>query len=59
MFFKKHRGALWVCIWNQGGHCGCVYGTKGAVDRKSLGTAALNHSGYLTHRHVRNKTMFL
>jgi hypothetical protein len=19
MFFKKGRGALWVCIWNQGG----------------------------------------
>jgi hypothetical protein len=24
-----------------GGRCGCVYGTKGAVDRKRLGTAAL------------------
>jgi hypothetical protein len=19
MFFKKRRGALWVCLWNQGG----------------------------------------
>jgi hypothetical protein len=32
MFFK------WV-----GGRCGCVYGTKGAVDRKSLGTAGVHH----------------
>jgi hypothetical protein len=24
-----------------GGRCGCVYGTKGAVDRKSLGTTGL------------------
>jgi hypothetical protein len=24
-----------------GGRCGSVYGTKGAVDRKSLGTTAL------------------
>jgi hypothetical protein len=30
MFFKKGRG-----------RCGCVYGTKGAVDRKSLGTTVL------------------
>jgi hypothetical protein len=34
MFFKKGRG-----------RCGCVYGTKGAVDRKSLGTADLDGSG--------------
>jgi hypothetical protein len=26
-----------------GGRCGCVYGTKGAVDRKSLGTTGLDH----------------
>jgi hypothetical protein len=25
-----------------GGRSGCVYGTKGAVDRKSLGTTGLN-----------------
>jgi hypothetical protein len=25
-----------------GGRCGCVYGTKGAVARKSLGTAGLD-----------------
>jgi hypothetical protein len=25
-----------------GGRCGCVYGTEGAVDRKSLGTAVLD-----------------
>jgi hypothetical protein len=31
MFFKK-----------VGGRCGCVYETKGAVDRKSLGTTALH-----------------
>jgi hypothetical protein len=31
MFFKNGRG-----------RCGCVYGTKGAVDRKSLGTAYLD-----------------
>jgi hypothetical protein len=24
-----------------GGRCGCVYGTKGAVDRKSLGTTGV------------------
>jgi hypothetical protein len=30
MFFKKGRGG-----------CGCVYGTKGAADRKSLGTAGV------------------
>jgi hypothetical protein len=33
MFFLKGRG---------GGRGGCVYGTKGAVDRKSLGTADLD-----------------
>jgi hypothetical protein len=33
MFFKKVRG-----------RCGCVYGTKGAVDRKNLGTTALYYS---------------
>jgi hypothetical protein len=32
MFFKKGRG---------GGRCGCIYGTKGAGDRKTLGTPAL------------------
>jgi hypothetical protein len=26
-----------------GGCCGCVYGTKGAVDRKRLGTTGLQH----------------
>jgi hypothetical protein len=31
MFFKKGKGAL-----------GSVYGTKGAVDRKSLGTTDLH-----------------
>jgi hypothetical protein len=33
MFFEKGRGALWVCIWNQGGggpkkfgnHCTSLY----------------------------------
>jgi hypothetical protein len=35
MFFKKKVG----------GRCGCVYGTKGAVDRKSLGTTGLNYTG--------------
>jgi hypothetical protein len=30
---------------NVGGRCGCVYGTKGAVDRKSLGTAVLRGQG--------------
>ena len=25
-----------------GGRCGCVYGTKGAADRKSLGTAGVD-----------------
>jgi hypothetical protein len=29
-----------------GGRCGCVYGTKGAVDRKSLGTTALHRYRY-------------
>jgi hypothetical protein len=37
MFFKKGRG-----------RCGCVYGTEGAVDRKSLGTA---EECRLTHLH--------
>jgi hypothetical protein len=27
-----------------GGRCVCVYGAKGAVDRKSLGTAALHYA---------------
>ena len=32
MFLKKGRG-----------RCRCVYGTEGAVDRKSLGTADVGH----------------
>jgi hypothetical protein len=31
-----------------GGRCGCVYGTKGAVGRKSLGTAGVDHAGAST-----------
>jgi hypothetical protein len=38
MFFKKGRGALWVCIWNQG-----------EVGRKSLGTAAVGYTQSLVH----------
>jgi hypothetical protein len=29
MFFKKGRGALWVCIWNQGGGGPKKFGTTG------------------------------
>jgi hypothetical protein len=39
-FFKK-----W---W--GGRCGCVYGAKGAVDRKCLGTTALQLRLVITQR---------
>jgi hypothetical protein len=31
VFFKKYRG-----------RCGCVYGTKGAVDLKSLGITGVD-----------------
>jgi hypothetical protein len=30
-----------------GGRCGCVYGTKGAVDRKSLETTRLEQWAYV------------
>ena len=32
-----------------GGRCGCVYWTKGAVDRKSLGTADVDHILFLSY----------
>jgi hypothetical protein len=35
------KAHLWFFLNKVGGRCGCVYGTKGAVDRKSMGTAAL------------------
>jgi hypothetical protein len=38
MFFKKGRG-----------RCGCVYGTKGAVDRKSLGTTDIDVTNTLSY----------
>jgi hypothetical protein len=38
MFFKKGRG-----------RCGCVYGAKGAVDRKSLGTTGLKQVACVSH----------
>jgi hypothetical protein len=28
MFFKKGRGALWVCIWNQGGGGPKTFGNR-------------------------------
>jgi hypothetical protein len=31
-----------------GGRCGCVYGTKGAVDRKSLGTTVIGCDAVLS-----------
>jgi hypothetical protein len=37
---------VYVSFLNGRGRCGCVYGTKGAVDRKSLGTTALSHSTF-------------
>jgi hypothetical protein len=40
-FFKK-----------AGGRCGCVYGTKGAVDQKSLGTTALDDALSLVLTHL-------
>jgi hypothetical protein len=40
--WKQKR--IYVFFKKVGGRCGCVYGTKGAVDRKSLGTTGLDQS---------------
>jgi hypothetical protein len=45
MFFKK-----------VGGRCGCVYGTKGAVDRKSLRTTALYEDNTRRIQKVKNRS---
>jgi hypothetical protein len=37
-----NKSAFMFFFKKVGGRCGCVYGTKGAVDRKSLETAVLD-----------------
>jgi hypothetical protein len=47
IFLRGHALKFWKIFygkrWGGGGRCECVYGTKGAVDQKRLGTTVVDY----------------